>query len=529
MPAVLFGVETEYAATLVAANGRRMTDRAAASALLTQASKIPSLPEGSGHGVFIGNSSRVYVDSGYHPELSTPEVASPRDAVLYCAAGDRLMAQFVRGVGEKSRLREALVTKCNVDYSGTGNTWGCHESYLYVKKDADLAKKLIPHLVTRIVYTGAGGFDNTSHGLRFLISPRVPHLVCSMSYSSTEQRGIFHTKNEPLCAPPYSRLHLLVGESLNSHLATYLKIGTTALVVAAVAGGDGGSDAGAELNLEFADPVRAMRTFSRDPSCTAQVALADGGAIGATAVQYHYLQAVEKRLHLPGMPDWAEEVCSIWREVLDSLVVDPTSMCTRLDWAIKYALFRRRTESKGVDWDSLGNWAAVMDALDLALRKKIPEWEQAPPDALLDSSHPIGAQLRRYEPILERRNLEFEDLPKILALRAELFELDIRFGDVSEQSPFTKLDAADCLDHRFFTDEAIEAAMENPPSGSRAKVRGETIHELHKTRRRYLCTWDRIDDYDGERHLDLRDPFAKSAKWRKFEELSEREAAGLMF
>src|SRR5438105_1625393 len=92
----------------------------------------------------------------------------------------------------------ARLSKQNVDYSGTGATWGAHESYGCRPLPPGCARQLVPHLVSRLIYTGAGGFANRSPGMEFSLSPRALHMERAVSSESTCQRGIFHTRHEPL-------------------------------------------------------------------------------------------------------------------------------------------------------------------------------------------------------------------------------------------------------------------------------------------------------------------------------------------
>ena len=64
-----------------------------------------------------------------------------------------------RLVSEHRRIAETVILRCNVDYSGSGSTWGCHESYLHRCSPRLLPAALLPHLVSRVIYTGAGGFE----------------------------------------------------------------------------------------------------------------------------------------------------------------------------------------------------------------------------------------------------------------------------------------------------------------------------------------------------------------------------------
>src|SRR6185295_4796842 len=239
MPVRLLGVECEYAFAAFDAQGGRVPDGRALEGLMRVAkATLPHLPDHLARGIFLPNGARFYIDVGGHPEMSSPECADPTEAVRYARAGDLILAGLIHGLMQQdAEVADVFLSLCNVDYSGSHATWGFHESYLTDAAWEVLATQLIPHLVTRILYTGAGGFNNLSSGLMFLLSPRVPHLATARSGQSTYRRGIVHTKNEPLCGGGWRRLHLLCGEGLCSERASWLKLGTTALVVAMVEGG----------------------------------------------------------------------------------------------------------------------------------------------------------------------------------------------------------------------------------------------------------------------------------------------------
>ena len=225
--------------------------------------RLNHLPDGSGVGMFLQNGARFYVDSGTSPGVHHTGMHQS----LGCGAvhpGRRVHPRrpgHRTGTGEQGRSLETVVLRSNVDYGGTGSTWGCHESYLHLRDPQVFAAQIIPHLVSRIIYTGAGGF-NSLHpfALNFTLSPRVWHLQHEISNESTHSRGIFHTKNESLSNRGYNRLHIICGESLCSELATWLKIGTTALVVALI---DGGVLPGEAVRLR--SPLAAIRRFASDP------------------------------------------------------------------------------------------------------------------------------------------------------------------------------------------------------------------------------------------------------------------------
>jgi len=191
--------------------------------------------------------------------------------------------------------------------------------------------------------------------LEFTLSPRVPHLANVVSNNSTSDRGIFHTKDESLTKPGFHRLHIICGESLCSETAMWLKVATTALVVAMA---EAGLSPGLAVGLH--SPLQAMQTVASDPSCAALVETIQGRRLSALEIQYHYLSLAEKHLGNSRMPAWAEEVCRQWREMLNRLLDAPESVAPTLDWAIKRALYASYANSRGVAWDSLPHWTRVI-------------------------------------------------------------------------------------------------------------------------------------------------------------------------
>ena len=204
MAQTLFGIETEYACVPVVVAEDDATDSflTVPDQLMDLARRtLVHLPDRRSPGMFLGNGARFYVDCGSHPEYATPECDNPWDVVRHILAGDQILgtlASDVDLVGDSPC--DVSMFKHNVDLSGSGATWGCHESYLHRVAPDELAPRVIPHLVSRVIFTGAGGFHALSAGLEFSVSPRVAHITRTTSSDSTSNRGIYHTKNEPLAA-----------------------------------------------------------------------------------------------------------------------------------------------------------------------------------------------------------------------------------------------------------------------------------------------------------------------------------------
>jgi proteasome accessory factor A len=505
----LFGIETEYAFTHFGPGGEALNRRKGLEGMLACAPrKLKCLRDSGALGFYLSNGSRLYIDVGHHPELSTPECSDPWALVRYLLAGERIVAMLAGEVEKGQRGTRASVYRCNVDYI-TGQTWGCHESYLHRTTTEVLAEEIIPHLVSRLIYTGAGGFDNHASGLQFMLSPRVPHLGKKVSGQSTHDRGIFHTKDEPLCADGYHRLHILCGESLCSQLGTFLKIGTTALVVRMV---EAGVCRGHEMALQ-APPV-AMRRFATDPSCTRREPLRNGKKLRAVEIQRHYLEAAEAHLSRDFMPPWAGEVCLRWRQMLDRLEGGEGAVSTVLDWGIKLFLFREHARRRGTSLDEFGRCAPPVEPVRRAPPRPGRQCVLPDPELLSLLGEGRRADERaRLARVLESRRLERGEPRAISPLAADLFALDTRFGELGPGGIFSALDEAGVLDHRLEGLGDVEAAIHQPPARGRAHERGQAVLRHCADAKRYTAAWQAIVDHELGRVFDLGDPFGRNPSW----------------
>ena len=503
----LFGLETEYAFTALDSAGKALARNHILCRFMQLArNELPHLRDASSSGMFLQNGSRLYVDCGLHPELSTPECTTPWDAVRYVLAGERILTSLAAELVEREKnLSQALFFKCNVDYSGTRSTWGCHESYLHRTDPSTLPDQIIPHLVSRIVYSGAGGFNSVSPGLEFTLSPRVPHLTEEVSGDSTHDRGIFHSKNESLAGGGYHRMHILCGESLGSELAAWLKVGTTALVVAMV---DAGLRPGASVGL--VRPLEAMRRFAMDTECKVKVKGKSGQPLTAIGIQRRYLTQAESHVHDTFMPAWAEEVCREWRKVLDRLESGPITGETALDWGIKLAIFRDRVRRRGMTWASLSHWSEMLLALKGTLRETVHSGKPLTTDLIFGKESPVATEAKQ---LLKTKGLKEDDLSRFLDLRQELFEIDTRFVQLGGNGIFSALDRAGLLTHHVAGVENIGVAVVRPPVTGRARLRGECVRRLAGTNGDLVCDWDGIWDEQQKRALDLSDPFETQERW----------------
>jgi len=467
-----------------------------------------------GQGMFLENGSRLYIDSGYHPELSTPECADPSDVVRYILAGERILLDIASKLEEKNPGSTLSFFKCNVDYSGAGTTWGCHESYQHRMSPDRLSEEIIPHLVSRIIYAGAGGFDSLSPGLTYTLSPRVPHLEKVVSESSTSARGIFHTKDESLSSGGYHRLHLICGESLCSQTAMWLKVATTALVVAM-------AEAGIQMgeSVRLVAPLTALKGFASDPQCKARAIVAGSGWMTAIKIQRFYLECAEAHLRDSFMPGWAEEACREWRIILDRLEKGHGAVNTTLDWAIKLSLYRDYAARQGFSWESLPHWTHIHKRLDAAMGYPASYGGEISMERLFAEPGPVRDEAGQLKPYLKKHGLRWEGLNKFLLLRKQLLEIDTRFGQLGEKGIFSKLSQSGVLAHEMKQVGDIQRFVTSPPASGRARVRGAFIRRVPADyRSAYECDWQGVWDINNKRLLDLSDPFVSNEQWRNLDE-----------
>jgi len=293
---------------------------------------------GRSSNVFMENGSRLYLDVGSHPEYATPECDSIRAAVVYDRAGEMILRDLVASA--EARLREEGIRgtihlfKNNCD--SAGNSYGCHENYLIRRTDPGIAldEVLIPFLVTRQIFCGAGRIVTGPRGPVFSISQRADHIWESVSSATTRSRPIINTRDEPHAdADLYRRLHVIVGDSNMSDVATFVKLGSTACVLRMIE--DDWADLGS-LHLE--NPIRTIRDVSQDLTFRRPVRLLSGREWSALDFQRHFVECAEKYHADRGFPEEEHRAFLLWRDFVDALESDPDGLVGSVDWVTKRAL-----------------------------------------------------------------------------------------------------------------------------------------------------------------------------------------------
>ena len=329
----IYGIENEYGVTFTLKGQRRLSPDEVARYLFRKV-----VTWGRSSNVFLENGSRLYLDVGSHPEYATPECDRITELVTHDKAGEWILDSLVQGAEERLHEEgvrgEIYVFKNNTD--SAGNSYGCHENYLARRSD-DLDRYteiLIPFLVSRQIYAGAGKILLTNKGPQYCLSQRAEHIWEGVSSATTRSRPIINSRDEPHAdAERYRRLHVIVGDSNMSEYATFLKVGATAILLRML---EDKSQILRDLTLE--SPIRAIREISQDPTLAATVRLSNGREISALDIQTEYLERALRYRDARGLPPDEDRALDMWAHVMTNLATDPSVLWRECDWVAKLRL-----------------------------------------------------------------------------------------------------------------------------------------------------------------------------------------------
>ena len=369
------------------------------------------------------NGARFYVDHA-HPEYSSPEVLTPRDALIWDRAGEVVARRAMTALDEGSADAPAQIVLYKNNVDGKGAAYGSHENYL-VRRDVPfeaLAEVLTPFLVTRPVLVGSGrvGIGQRSERPGFQISQRADYVESEIGLQTTFNRPIINTRDEPHADNArWRRLHVINGDANRFDVPIYLKIATTDLLLwfleqAYTEGSDRFTEALTRLRrlTIIGDPVEEHWALSHDPSLSHELRT-QSGSMTALAIQRAFLDAISPAVTRVENAQ-AHRALALWRQVLDALEQwrhDGSGPAAQMvEWVAKYELCEGLRRRSGTGWDD----------------------------------------------------------PRLAAL-------DIQWADLRPgRSVVDRLDAAGRI-HRLASEAEIQRAADTPPEGTRAAIRGTAI------------------------------------------------------
>jgi len=290
------------------------------------------------------NGARFYVDHA-HPEYSSPECRTPLSGLLYDRAGEDVLLHAVR-VANDNALGTPPITVYKNNSDGKGNSYGTHENYLVerVIPFPEIVRAMAPHLLSRQVILGAGkvGYETEYFedlAPRFQLAQRSEFFEELVGLETTLKRPIVNTRDEPHGDPErFRRLHVIIGDANMSEVATFVKLGSTAILLAIL------EDQGADIFPPMPrTPVRAVRAFGADLTLRQGQEAVDGTTRSAWDYQDE-LWTLANRYVAGGDGSAVASEAELklllvqWREMLDGVRDDPESVADRVDWVAKLRL-----------------------------------------------------------------------------------------------------------------------------------------------------------------------------------------------
>ena len=152
---------------------------------------------------------------------------------------------------------------------------------------------------------------------------------------------------------------MIHGDANMAEWASYLKIGTTSLVLSMI------EDVFLTDPPELADPVRALAIISSDPTLAATVPLMNGRQVTALDLQQWYLQQAIRYCDPPEGEE--EEILGRWTQALSELASLPRLAIGKLDWLAKKSVLEPHFRAEA-GWND-----TILRALDFKYHSLRPD------------------------------------------------------------------------------------------------------------------------------------------------------------
>ncbi len=288
-------------------------------------------------GEFITNGSRAYYDVG-HFEVSTAETTNFHDVVVWEKAGEKILDWLRRVMEEKYTDGTTKIHAFKNNTSPDGTSYGSHENYC-VSRDVPwpnrFIRDLVPHLSTRIIYTGAGDIIRG----KYVLSPMAFLTSQVISGETMHDTGILNTRDEPHAdGRIWRRLHVIVGDALMNEAAVMLRHFTTSAILQLME-----ADALKDVP-RLKDPVKDLwhNVEVRNPD-EWRVELEDGTVVSPIDIQRYYLGKVEPLVE----DDWEKRAFRQWETVLNQLEDKRSKDAARdIEWLDRWFAIQAAAEDK---------------------------------------------------------------------------------------------------------------------------------------------------------------------------------------
>lgn len=422
---------------------------------------------------------RLYID-GTHPEVSTPECASPLDLLCWEKAGEEIIEEG-RRQAEKEVDYLLRLYKNNGD--GLGQSWGAHENYLIT---SSLFKSLtesneepwggiwMAFLVTRSLYSGAGKVGSDflpSKRNCFFLSQRGEFFSRSRALYTTNFRPLINQRDISYVGREYGRrLHVITGDANRCSWSLYLKIGMAMAVLMMLEDAQAGRFP-LFLRMVSPTPLRFFRLYLEEEKrfYPMRVETTEGlKRWNALDIQQWFLEQVGRWYARCGAMEhssetlgWLSDVLEKCRQVLWALHHNPNELIGKVDWLTKKFVLEKFLTGQRLNWTQL----------------------------TADRQITIGQRQTN--------------------LLSYLRGLDLAYHRLDQDSVFAHLEKRGLIT-ALLPPERISRAQKEPPTNTRAWKRGKII-QAEKGNIAGI-SWDHVllnNPKNGVSYLALKDPWEK--------------------
>ena len=290
---------------------------------------------------FLRNGSRIYICTGGHLEIATPECRTAFDVLKYDKAAELYMQIGVEKANEKyreklskrrSHFAHIQCWKANVEIDKRYSR-GTHESYMVArKKFVGKENLLIPFLVLRKIFFGAGGYVADKSGMKYVISPKAT-VSRRVITESPSQWPILSTRDEPLSTKDNYRVHVTSGEGVRSEVTRLLCNAITSYVIDAI-------ESGKITHVEeIWNPLQTIKDLSANTGGDWRIKLMNGKT--ESAIDYlmsHYLEAIEGLFAEREVSYWDKYALDTFKRVctkFDQGLLEDPYVFRRIEWVMK--------------------------------------------------------------------------------------------------------------------------------------------------------------------------------------------------
>ena len=311
---------------------------------------------------FLRNGSRIYICTGGHLEIATPECRNAFEALKYDKAAELYMQIGVERANKKYRekLRKRANApsyiqcwKANVEIDKRYSR-GTHESYEVVRRNFVGRENLfIPFLILRKIFFGAGGFIAEKEGLKYVISPKAM-VSKRVLTESPSQWPILSTRDEPLGTKDKYRVHVTSGEGVRSEVTRLLNNALTSYVLDAI-------ETGKLSHVEdIGNPLQTFKDISANTEGDWRVKLTNGRTeLAVDYLEANYLAVIEELFDERETSYWDKYVLETFKRLCDKfrqgLLEDPY-VVRRLEWVMKLWVIKNEINNFDYKYTSKGKF-----------------------------------------------------------------------------------------------------------------------------------------------------------------------------